>query len=107
MLDSLRCTGRTTRMVEEAIRLAKEGKMVYLVFNTVRDCREFSLKHRLTEHRLIKTFHMSHPDLNWETMQIDYGLKDAVTLVDHYVIECRYSKVLDMLHRFDPPTVRV
>ena len=96
-MESLRATGRTTRMLEEAKQLADAGHIVCLVFHTARYANDVRLKQ--TEHPpLIKYESASSINFDWFTMTIRG--EDCIVLVDHYAIEQRYSQI-EMLHRFD------
>lgn len=95
--------GRTTRMLEEAVSLAKKGKAVYIL--TIQDdlkrmqqrirevCEgvDYGIKCETTRY------------FNWHTMRVDGAHYNCVFLVDHYAIERRFANVLEMLHRFDLP----
>ena len=102
-LSKLRRTGRTTRMLEHAKRLAAEGRKVRVVTDNYNETR-----------RLEALF--GHPDLyvrfetllypgefDWARMQFTTRTRSEVVLVDHYAIERHLSRALAMLHAYDEP----
>ena len=104
--ETLRGSGRTTRMLEHAAELAKEGRAVYVVLA--------SEGHRKIVEKMFKSMHGEDtlgvkfevadmlPELDWNTLTFRGAHPNTVVLVDHFVIERRYSHILDMLHRYDP-----
>jgi hypothetical protein len=110
-------TGRTTRLLQEAVSLAKEGKRVFVVSvgNTLlRGLCSFppELKEALRRFppsppagvRVGKgsvVFINSSSDvINWENLTLR-GYKDYVLLVDHYTIEQKFKPHLEMLFRYN------
>ncbi len=102
--DSLRGTGRTTRLITNAHRLAKEGRAVYIVADNQMDAR-----------RLQRLVDVDHPEphgikvetpaslgsWDWDTLRSVGAHSNCVFLVDHHAIEDRFARVLEMLHRYD------
>lgn len=41
-------------------------------------------------------------NFDWQTMTLVGAHPNCVVLVDHYAIEQTWSRMLEMLHRFDP-----
>ncbi len=110
MRAEARKTGRTTRMLEEALRLAGEGYAVYVVVapgdqRRVMDALTLLGKPR----RGIKVeTEAGLGNFDWQTMTLRGAWPNCVVLVDHYVIEQRFGAMLDMLRRFDedpPPKI--
>ena len=95
-------TGRTTRMLNEAIRLADEGRAVYVIAASHDHARRLSAL--LPEDCGVK---VEPPDakgnLDWQATRLQGGHPNCVVLVDHYAIEKHYWCLLDMWHRFDAP----
>jgi hypothetical protein len=103
MFEVLRATGRTTRLIEEAKRLQQQGKPVVVVVATAHQVNEVRIKTGDT----IPVVHSQSSEWDWNEMR-QYGRPlETEYLIDHYAIEKKYSKVLQALHRFDPPMIKV
>lgn len=96
-MHELRRTGRTTRMIREANRLAGEGKSVWVVFASKRH-----LDH-MRSHLAVgaNATYAGDESIDWDLMTIIGVDLDSVVLFDHHVIELKYAKQLKMLHMFD------
>ncbi len=111
-LSHLRGTGRTTRMLRHAHQLAAEdGRAVYVIGATKEHAAQL-------QHAYDQLFHpeddpafrhgISFEDaqklggFSWETLSVRGAHPNCVFLVDHYAIEARYSRILQMLHAYDP-----
>jgi len=111
---SLRGTGRTTRMLQEAERLAMEGHYVVIPCSgREKEHLQSMLTDILNKHfitnRNSSTINYSGGQINF----ISFGTfnfenlraigidSSAKVLIDHKTIENKYSKILEMLHRFD------
>jgi hypothetical protein len=97
--DKLRRTGRTTRMLEEAKKLAEGGRAVYIV--------AANKKHQL---QLAKLLGDGNPyscvsgikvetenslsNFDWETLSLKGAHPNCVVFVDHFAIEEKLSRVL-------------
>lgn len=98
-------TGRTTRMLQEAIRLALAGRAVYVV--GANSAHAKTLEAQLAalsppERHGIKFEDATRfPELDWNTMTIRRAHPKCVVLVDHYAIERGIALMLEMMHRFD------
>lgn len=99
-------TGRTTRMLEEAIKQAAAGYdvMILAADNRHRDALVLQL-HSLNAERVpitvrpiswIRTF-------DWVSMRIRPLDPNIITFVDHHAIESHLANALRELHRFDLP----
>lgn len=103
-MHNLEQTGRTTRMVQEAERLAKTGRAVYLVFATpghaYQELQKFGADKAVN---LGVSFeHLGGLNtLDLAQMRLVGAHSNCVVLVDHHAIELRFGPVLEMLHRFD------
>ena len=109
-LDNLRRTGRTTRMLKEAYRLASEGRAVYVLACRHNDalkmeCDFDDMYGKGESLRLGIKFEspVSLPDFDFSTMRLRGAHPNCCVLVDHYTIEFHYARILQELHRFDPP----
>jgi K+-sensing histidine kinase KdpD len=103
-IDLKRQTGRTTRMLEEALRLAREGRHVYVV--AVNQHQAHIIRADLAEGRgsiTVGTPRELH--LDWSTLEVDVGgrgySEPPIVLVDHYAIEYHLGPAMKMLTRFD------
>lgn len=98
-------SGRTTRMLQEAIQLSLARRAVYVVGLNAAHARV--LAQRLEELNPPEGHGIQFGDANmirtldWYTLTLDRAHPNCVVLVDHAVIEQRYRAVLRMLHRFD------
>ena len=103
--ETLRGSGRTTRMLEHAAELAKEGRAVYVVLasGAHRKVVMEMFTSMYGEDTLGIKFEVADmlPELDWNTLTFRGAHPNTVVLVDHFVIERRYSHILDMLHRYD------
>ena len=100
-----RQTGRTTRMLREAVALAQAGRAVYVLAATVAQARAMKLQVGcgVAERLGIKFGTPKSIDLNWERMYLPGAHPNCVLLADHYAIELHLEKALAMLHRYDLP----
>lgn len=102
-MQKLRGSGRTSRMVEHARKLAADGKRVVIVADNLGHSYQIRIDHQLmtSEHIQVKAFSQLR-DFDWEHMTRRGDAQDVVYLVDHHAIEDRFATVIEMLHRFDP-----
>jgi hypothetical protein len=95
-----RSSGRTTRMVEHAIRLAATGRTVYVVvLNTAQRMRWENKEPKVR----FETEASLGDDLDWERMRLRSAPPNCVLLVDHAVIEARFRNVFQMWQQYDEP----
>ena len=94
-------------MLEEAKRLAAEGKRVCVMAanysqsdNLFRRLVRF-METAQAKHKIIVES-VCHDSWSWELMRFRGLSEDTVYLFDHWAIEQRYAKILEELHRFDP-----
>jgi hypothetical protein len=106
-VDTQRGTGRTTRMLEEAIRLSSEGYEVCVIThshshaNMLRIMLEDLTKLDGHEVRVMPAAQADERDFDWVFMRFPWGSANQRVLVDHWAIESRYATMLEMLHQFD------
>lgn len=100
MKKNLRGTGRTTRMLEEAKRLAGQKLNVIVVADSIASMRRMQLECKGNS-RGITFATCDSPYFNITTLSFSDG-RNGIVLVDHHAIEHRLSVALEMLHRFDP-----
>ena len=100
MKISSRQTGRTTRMLEDAIKHSNEGKTVCVITANHRERERIS--ELLKDHPEIKVdTPYSRMLFNWNTLTYEGMNSDDKFLIDHFAIEDKFSKILDMLHKYD------
>lgn len=101
--DALRGTGRTTRMLEDAKKLARHGRAVYVICASRSHAGE--LERALGEEGRKLGIKCETPselgNFDWTTLSLRYANKNCVVLVDHYTIEYHFGMALEMLHRYD------
>jgi len=108
--DLHRQTGRTTRMLTEAFKLAKEGKAVYVL---AANSEHMYYMERMAN-RLFGSGEASVSGVKFETpaslttfdfrtMQLKGAHPNCRTLIDHWTIESEYAIMLKELHRYDAP----
>lgn len=98
--EKRRASGRTSRMLQEAVELARDGKAVYVVCATQRHTKQ--LEKRVPDDLDIK-FETPRTvgNLDWRNMRLEGAHSNVELLVDHYAIEANWRPLLNMLHRFD------
>ena len=106
-------SGRTTRMVMHAIQLAKEGKAVYLL--TARATAIRGIESLPVEGIPFREFNREYglgiqietpetlDNFDWETLSLRGANPSCVVLIDHFLIEAKFQKILTMLHQYDEP----
>jgi hypothetical protein len=99
MDESKRGTGRTTRMLQEAKRLADEGRAVYVI--AASKAQADTLEAMSGYDQRIKFEPCAPSNFDWEQMKLKGAHPQCVTLVDHYAIEWRFERILEMLYRFE------
>jgi hypothetical protein len=101
--DRRRRTGRTTRMLAEAVKLAKKGRAVYIIVANASQGRRLEKQCGEAFQRLGIKFETpgSVGNFDWETMTLRGAHPNCVALVDHYAIEARFPRIVEMLHRYD------
>lgn len=106
-MESLRGTGRTSRMVEAAKDLAKDGKPVVIVVHSdifKQDMvRKFDLRCGSDwVGGRVNVVSMHSHDFDWHKFTL-HGVQPERVFIDHWVIESRYAQIVELLHRFDEP----
>ena len=113
MPDQHKQTGRTTRMLTEAFKLAKEGKAVYVL---AANHEHMYYMERVAD-RLFGSGEASRLGVKFETpaslttfdfqtMRLKGAHPNCRTLIDHWTIESEYAIMLKELHRYDAPPLR-
>jgi len=101
--DSMRRTGRTTRMIEEALRLARDGRAVYVVSRDHRKLQQHF--DAVIPGGAIKCEPKVPLGFDWTLMRSPGSHPNCVWLVDHYVIEAddRFAAMFEAMTKFDLP----
>lgn len=99
----MRRAGRTTRMLADAIEKAKSGRAVYVVCATEDHRRHLQNINGAEALAVGVKFETAETlgNLNWETMTLEGAHPNCLVIADHYAIEARFAKMLDMLHVYD------
>jgi len=99
-------TGRTTRLLQQAILEAMQNRRaVYVV--AANSNHQHSIQSSLAAmnppvgHGIKIENAQIFPELDWDTLTLRRGHPNCLVLVDHYAIECRYHAVLSMWGAFD------
>ena len=106
-MEELRQTGRTTRMLEEAKRLTREGRAVYVIAaNKNEQLRIAKLLGNENPYNNEFGIKIETPDtpgnFNWETLSLIGAHPRCAVLVDHFAIEKHIGyRLLNELHKFD------
>jgi hypothetical protein len=107
MIDRLRQTGRTTRMLEHARKLANDGKAVYVIASSEHHARQLSLAIG-GDGRIgvdIRGIKIETPtscgNFDWETLSLRGAHPNCVVLVDHHTIEMQFAHILEAMHAYD------
>lgn len=103
-LQKLRGTGRTTRLIAHAKKLAREGRAVYVIADNTQDARRLQML--CGEPNLGIKFETprSPGNFDWGQMRLLGAHPNCVVLVDHHAIEDHFARVLEMLHAYDEPS---
>jgi hypothetical protein len=99
-----RATGRTTRMMEEAIAFAKDGLAVYVVCYSVDHARALErewIDQKKNLHIQFETPQSMGPGWDWRTLRSADMHSNCVVLVDNWAIEGNFMTMLNMLRRWD------
>lgn len=94
------------RMVEHAVRLAKTGRVVYVVMHNRAQCmaweQEVATRMRGADLNIrFETASSLGDDLDWYGMQLRGAYPNCVLLVDHAVIEAKFRNTFRMYQQYD------
>ncbi len=97
---------RTTRMLAEAIELARAGRAVYVVGASRSHIRRLEIQAGSEALELGIKFETPSRLRNFDlrTMHLAWAHPKCTVLVDHHAIEAVYGPMLEMLHRYDLPS---
>ena len=100
-------TGRTTRMMHDALLKRCQGKTVYVIVSCLRDVDTYHARYNHTGIHFEEIGSIRY-EFDWESFTIRGTDPSTVVLVDHYVIEqhisCQYSYLLDKANQFNVAT---
>ena len=91
-------TGRTTRMLAEARRLRDSGRAVYVVLHSRQMCKMYDTPEN--DGLRFETLD-SLRTLDLRSGRLVGAHPNCVVLMDHYVVEDRYSWMVQQLTAFD------
>lgn len=96
-------TGRTTRMLEHAIWLAEQRRAVYIAMESRAQAEQLEQQRREKApwSTGIKIEPYDDMDINWESMTLRGAHKNCVLLIDHFVIEKKFFRMLQMQEQYD------
>ena len=98
-----RRTGRTTRMLEEAVRQAKAGRAVYVVMT--RGMQQMYKRNPLYEKLGIRLEVLAGLNIEWSpVLRLRGAHPNVLLLVDHHVIEQEFGGILRAWTQFDKGT---
>lgn len=101
-LDQLRGTGRTTRMLAEAVAQAERGRQVIIVAANTRQAKEFG--RQLTGCPVRGRILLTAPPMagmDWHSMRPRFAAINDIVLIDHYAIESTWNQLVTELHAYD------
>ncbi len=103
MNTELKQIGRTTRMLNHAKELARQGRAVYVVAANGRHLHDLEVMAGEEAQQLGIKFETdgSLGNFDWQNLCLRGAHPNCVVLVDHYAIECKYATVLEMLNRYN------
>lgn len=95
MKEYFRQTGRTTRMIEAAIKYAENGGHPYIVFHN------FSMLHRFKHlnEKGIRLITERDPGIDWVNFKVNYS--EEKVFFDHFALECRFKSILDKVYEYN------
>ncbi len=103
-MKKLRGTGRTTRLINDAIKQAVSGKAVYVLSCTEKQA--WSLEKMAGSAGVglgikFESIESIGGGFCWDNLRVLGSHPNCVFLVDHHVIEQKFETVLNMLHKYD------
>lgn len=103
MYVSKRNSGRTTRMIDEALRLSREGRAVYVIMDNMERARyhQRKLDHEYPYSGVKFETPSSPGNFDWGSLRLIGAHPNCVVLVDHFAIERKFGAILDELYRYD------
>lgn len=88
-------------MLEHARELSKQRRAVYIVVANENHAEMLRRELGDEPHGIKVETEESLGNLDWQTMTMRNAHPHCVLLVDHYAIESRFGRVLEMLTRYD------
>lgn len=97
-MSQKRSSGRTTRMMQDALAAALSGKSVIVLFDNAPAAQNYQIFHNILNLD-IRVESANSMNINWETLKIN-GFEGDV-FIDHFAIETRFKFLLKELSRYD------
>lgn len=91
-------------MLADAVRLAREGRAVYVMVNTHHYGKQLcaQLPVEIGEIHGIKFETPDElPNFNWKTMELEGAHPNCVVLIDHHAVETIWASILNAWVRYD------
>ncbi len=92
-------------MLDDAVRYAKEGRAVYVM--VARHSHKLDIVASRGDELDRLGIKVEVPGssmlFDWRTMRVPGSHSNCVFLVDHWAIEQKFGRILEMLHRYDAP----
>ena len=117
-----RRTGRTTRMLEEAISVAKEGKYVIVVGANAEQAKSLQAQaatmagEEMTATKIyidggpgqitFESCQMNRQPFDWQSLRLQGAFPTIPTFMDHFAFENTFAKAIHEAHRWDDPLPR-
>ncbi len=98
----LRGTGRTSRMIENAIEETDKGRAVYVVTASLQERNRIKglFMDRGYPNMKVETAE-TLGSLDWRDLSLMGAHPNCLVVVDHYAIESKFAPMLKELHRYD------
>ncbi len=103
-----RPSGKTSRMVDLAIKLSKEGRAVYIIApysSHARNIKTMIEMKTKDDNHGIKIEVGPPRNFDWEEMRLRGAHPNCRVLVDHHAIERQFPRMLAEYHAYDFPAV--
>lgn len=88
-------------MINEAKKLAADGRAVYIVAANKIEAENIQYRIGAKTSSIKVNTEITLSNFDWETMSLLGAHPNCVVLVDHYAIESKFPKLLEMLYRYD------
>ena len=113
-MNSQAKTGRTTRMLLDALRLCRARQQVYVVATNIADITRLNrmldalgrTKEEIDGLAFVKVVSSSGGNFDWDLAIVRGAYSGSIVLIDHWAIESHFSYILSMLTRYDLPITK-
>lgn len=103
--NTLRKTGRTSRMLNAAIAEAKAGRAVYVVASDIQHAQVLANYIEAACPEMLSGIKIETPEalgFSWDTLTVRGSHPNCLFLVDHYTITRRFDRILALFHMWGP-----